>query len=99
MVPIARRSSSSAYGYIQVHASVVDGPLTAHGRSRGSAGFGEELHRRAPELLEQGFEVAVVSDATAAAKVNLRFMVNDLVTTAEMVRSIQAVDGKAVASK
>jgi nicotinamidase-related amidase len=73
-----------------------------------SANLCVESHLR--ELLEQGFEVAVVSDATAAAKipdgdgyaaalVNFRFMANDLVTTAEMVQSIQAVGGSQVASK
>ena len=72
-----------------------------------SANLCVESHMR--ELLEQGFEVAVVSDATAAAKipdgdgyaaamVNFRFMANDLVTTAEMVKSIQAVGGAQVAS-
>lgn len=73
-----------------------------------SANLCVESHLR--ELLEQGFEVAVVSDATAAAKipdgdgyaaamVNFRFMANDLVTTAEMVKSISAVGGEQITRK
>jgi len=57
-----------------------------------SANLCTEAHLR--ELLEQGFEVAVVSDATAAAKVpegdgyaaamvNFRFMANDVISTRE----------------
>ncbi|MEJ2127874.1 MAG: cysteine hydrolase [Woeseiaceae bacterium] len=53
------------------------------------------------ELLEQGFEVAVVRDATAAAKLpegdgylaaitNFRYVANDLWTTAEAVGKIKA---------
>ncbi len=53
------------------------------------------------ELLEQGFEVAVVRDATAAAKLpegdgylaaitNFRYVANDLWTTAEAVERIKA---------
>ncbi len=64
-----------------------------------SANLCVEAHMR--ELLEQGFEVAVVKDATAAAKVpegdgyaaalvNFRFMANDVLTTDEAVRSIKA---------
>jgi hypothetical protein len=52
------------------------------------------------ELLEQGFEVAVVRDATAAAKLpegdgylaaisNFRYVANDLWTTEEAVRKIK----------
>ena len=59
-----------------------------------SANLCTEAHLR--ELLEQGFEVAVVSDGTAAAKVpegngyeaalvNFRFMANDVITTKEAV--------------
>ena len=62
-----------------------------------SANLCVESHLR--ELLEQGFEVAVVKDATAAAKVpegdgyaaalvNFRFMANDLITTAEASEAI-----------
>lgn len=53
------------------------------------------------ELLEQGFEVSVVRDATAAAKlpegdgyqaalINFRYVANDLVTTEQAVNSIKA---------
>jgi nicotinamidase-related amidase len=53
------------------------------------------------ELLEQGFEVAVVSDATAAAiveegngyeaaLVNFRFIANTVWTTEEAVQNIDA---------
>jgi nicotinamidase-related amidase len=53
------------------------------------------------ELLEQGFEVAVVTDATAAAKVpegdgykaamiNFRFIANDVITTKEAVEAMRA---------
>lgn len=63
-----------------------------------SANLCTESHLR--ELLEQGFEVAVVEDATAAAKVpegdgyasavtNFRFMANTVLTTAKAVRLIE----------
>lgn len=62
-----------------------------------SANLCVESHMR--ELLEQGFEVAVVKDATAAAKVeegdgyqtalvNFRFLANTVWTTAEAVKVI-----------
>lgn len=62
-----------------------------------SANLCTESHMR--ELLEQGFEVAVVQDATAAAKVpegdgyasavtNFRFMANTVLTTATAVQLI-----------
>lgn len=68
-----------------------------------SANLCVEAHMR--ELLEQGFEVAVVKDATAAAKVdegdgyeaamvNFRFMANTVWTTDETVRKM-AQSGKA----
>lgn len=55
------------------------------------------------ELLEQGYEVAVVRDATAAAKIpegdgylaaliNFRFIANDLWTTKEAVANISAAN-------
>jgi nicotinamidase-related amidase len=64
-----------------------------------SANLCTESHMR--ELLEQGFEVAVVSDATAAAQVeegdgyaaaliNFRFMANTVWTTREAVEAMQA---------
>lgn len=64
-------------------------------RLRGSA----ESHLR--ELLEQGFEVAVVADATAAAQVeegdgyaaalvNFRFLANTVWTTEEAVAAMRA---------
>jgi len=64
-----------------------------------SANLCVEAHLR--ELLEQGFEVAVVKDATAAAKVpegngyaaalvNFRFLANDVITTSEAVKAIEA---------
>ncbi|MES9832382.1 MAG: cysteine hydrolase [Candidatus Thiodiazotropha sp. DIVDIV] len=64
-----------------------------------SANLCTESHMR--ELLEQGFEVAVVSDATAAAQVeegdgyaaavvNFRFMANTIWTTEEAVKVMQA---------
>ena len=57
------------------------------------------------ELLEQGCEVAVVPDATAAAQVpegdgyaalvNFRFMANDVLPTSEAVKAMdQAGKGK-----
>ena len=62
-----------------------------------SANLCTESHLR--ELLEQGFEVAVVSDGTAAAKVpegngyaaamvNFRFMANDVISTKEAVAAM-----------
>jgi len=64
-----------------------------------SANLCTESHLR--ELLEQGFEVAVVSDATAAAQVeegdgyaaalvNFRFTANTVWTTAQAVKVMQA---------
>ena len=63
-----------------------------------SANLCVESHMR--ELLEQGFEVAVVKDATAAAKlpegdgyqaamVNFRYMANTVWTTTEAVKAIR----------
>jgi nicotinamidase-related amidase len=63
-----------------------------------SANLCTEAHMR--ELLEQGFEVAVVKDATAAAKLpeldgyhaattNFRFMANDVLTTEEAVAGMR----------
>jgi nicotinamidase-related amidase len=63
-----------------------------------SANLCVESHLR--ELLEQGFEVAVVKDSTAAAQVpegdgyaaalvNFRFIANDVLTTKEAVRAIR----------
>ncbi len=63
-----------------------------------SANLCTESHMR--ELMEQGFEVSVVSDATAAAKVaegdgyaaalvNFRFIANDVITTAEALAAIR----------
>jgi nicotinamidase-related amidase len=65
-----------------------------------SANLCVEAHMR--ELLEMGFEVAVVSDATAAAKlpegdgylaaiINFRYMANALWTTDETVKLIEAM--------
>lgn len=62
-----------------------------------SANLCTESHMR--ELLEQGFEVLIASDATAAAKVphydgyeaafiNFRFMANDVLSTQEIVEKI-----------
>ncbi|NIV94875.1 isochorismatase family protein [candidate division KSB1 bacterium] len=64
-----------------------------------SANLCVEAHLR--ELLEQGFEVAVVKDATAAAKVpegdgyaaalvNFRFLANSVMTTDEAEQAIKA---------
>ena len=64
-----------------------------------SANLCTESHLR--ELLEQGFEVAVVSDATAAAQVeegdgyaaalvNFRFTANTVWTTGQAVKAMQA---------
>jgi nicotinamidase-related amidase len=69
-----------------------------------SANLCVEAHLR--ELLEQGFEVAVVKDATAAAKVpdgdgyaaalvNFRFLANDVLTTAEAVAAMSGGGAKA----
>ncbi|MCU7928546.1 MAG: cysteine hydrolase [Candidatus Thiodiazotropha sp. (ex Dulcina madagascariensis)] len=66
-----------------------------------SANLCTESHLR--ELLEQGFEVAVVSDATAAAQieegdgyqaamVNFRYMANAVWDTKKTVRKIQAIN-------
>jgi nicotinamidase-related amidase len=63
-----------------------------------SANLCVESHLR--ELLEQGFEVTVVKDATAAAQVpegdgyaaalvNFRFIANDVLTTEEAVQAIR----------
>ena len=63
-----------------------------------SANLCTESHMR--ELLEQGFEVAVVADGTAAAVfpeldgyqaalTNFRFMANDVITTDEAVRLME----------
>ena len=67
-----------------------------------SANLCTESHLR--ELLEQGFEVAVVTDGTAAAQVpgldgyqaaltNFRFLASDMLTTAEFVATVEG--GKA----
>ena len=67
-----------------------------------SANLCTEAHMR--EFLEQGFEVAVVTDGTAAAiipdgdgyaaaMVNFRFMANDLLTTEEAVEAIAGAAG------
>lgn len=67
-----------------------------------SANLCVESHLR--ELLEQGFEVAVVADATAAAQVpegdgyeaavvNFRFLANTVWTTTETVAKIQKLGG------
>ena len=64
-----------------------------------SANLCVEAHMR--ELLEQGFEVVVVSDATAAAKlpegdgylaalINFRYMANALWSTEETVARLQS---------
>ena len=64
-----------------------------------SANLCTESHLR--ELLEQGFEVAVVSDATAAAQVeegdgyaaalvNFRFTANTVWNTEQAVKAMQA---------
>ncbi len=68
-----------------------------------SANLCVEAHMR--ELLERGFEVAVVTDATAAAitpdlngyeaaLTNFRFMANTIWTTAETVEKIQAANSQ-----
>ncbi len=67
-----------------------------------SANLCRESHMR--EMLEQGFEVAVVTDATAAAKVpegdgyaaalvNFRFMAHTVMTTNEAVEAIGQATG------
>lgn len=67
-----------------------------------SANLCTEAHLR--ELLERGFEVAVVSDGTAAAiipegngyeaaLVNFRFMANDVISTKEAVAAIRQSSG------
>ena len=64
-----------------------------------SANLCVESHLR--ELLEQGFEVAVVVDATAATQfpgldgyaaaiTNYRFIANDVMTTEEVVQRLEA---------
>ena len=66
-----------------------------------SANLCTESHMR--ELLEQGFEVAVITDATAAAQVaegdgylaaviNFRFMANTVWTTAELKEKLGSTD-------
>ena len=67
-----------------------------------SANLCTESHMRA--LIEQGFDVTVVSDGTAAAQseelgdgyaaalTNFRFIANDVVTTAEAVASMKSED-------
>jgi nicotinamidase-related amidase len=68
-----------------------------------SANLCVEAHLR--ELLEQGFEVAVVKDATAAAMVpegngyeaalvNFRFLANDVWTTEEALKEIKQSTAK-----
>lgn len=70
-----------------------------------SANLCVEAHMR--ELLEQGFEVAVVKDATAAAKVpegdgyqtalvNYRFMANTVLNTEEASNDIKHNGGEAI---
>ena len=70
-----------------------------------SANLCVEAHMR--ELLEQGFEVAVVKDATAAAKVpegdgyqtalvNYRFMANTVWSTEEAANAIKYNGGEAI---
>ena len=65
-----------------------------------SANLCTESHMR--ELLEQGFEVLIASDATAAAKVphydgyeaafvNFRFMANDVLSTSEVVEKMNSI--------
>jgi nicotinamidase-related amidase len=72
-----------------------------------SANLCTEAHLR--ELLERGFEVAVVSDGTAAAIIpdgdgyaaamtNFRFLANDVVDTGEAVLAITASVEKLAAS-
>jgi nicotinamidase-related amidase len=72
-----------------------------------SANLCTEAHLR--ELLERGFEVAVVSDGTAAAIIpegdgyaaamtNFRFMANDVIDTSEAVAAINKIAGERTAS-
>lgn len=72
-----------------------------------SANLCTEAHLR--ELLERGFEVAVVSDGTAAAiipegdgyaaaMVNFRFMANDVVTTKEAVAAMNISSDRVAAA-
>ena len=72
-----------------------------------SANLCTESHLR--ELLEQGFEVAVVRDATAAAKlpegdgyaaalVNFRYMANAVLSTNEATGQIEGLRARAVAA-
>ena len=71
-----------------------------------SANLCTEAHLR--ELLERGFEVAVVSDGTAAAIIpegdgyaaamtNFRFMANDVIDTDEAVAAISKIGGELAA--
>ena len=68
-----------------------------------SANLCVESHMR--ELLEQGFEVAVVKDATAAAQVpegdgyasalvNYRFIANSVMTTSEVSKAMKEASKK-----
>ena len=72
-----------------------------------SANLCTEAHLR--ELLERGFEVAVVSDGTAAAIIpegdgyaaamtNFRFMANDVIDTNEAIKAIKVIAGAHTAS-
>jgi nicotinamidase-related amidase len=72
-----------------------------------SANLCIESHMR--ELLERGFEVAVVKDATAAAQVpegdgyaaalvNFRFMANDVLTTKEVEQAFSRLETKAASA-
>ncbi len=72
-----------------------------------SANLCIESHMR--ELLERGFEVAVVKDATAAAQVpegdgyaaalvNFRFMANDVLTTKEVEQALSRLETKAASA-
>jgi nicotinamidase-related amidase len=67
-----------------------------------SANLSMESHMRG--LMEQGFKVAVVRDATAAAKlpegdgyraamINFRYIANTVWTTTEAVNDISKIDG------
>jgi nicotinamidase-related amidase len=73
-----------------------------------SANLCTESHLR--ELLEQGFEVAVVTDATAAAQTpeidgyaaaltNFRFLANATWSTAQATSNIKAASNPVVAAK
>jgi len=72
-----------------------------------SANLCIESHMR--ELLERGFEVAVIKDATAAAQmpegdgyaaalVNFRFMANDVLTTKEVEQALSRLETKAASA-